>query len=78
MNYTITNSDDVNHNISLGLMFDAGIGKWGDGFIYHQGSFIEDPTVFENDQFSILEIWERKTKEIGIGLDINYLGNLSN
>lgn len=42
MTLNITNLDAIPHNFGAGLVVDAGLGKWGDGFIYFDDVFITD------------------------------------
>ncbi len=72
ISYTVTNNSSSSHNIKLGLLFDAALGKWGDGNLFYNQSFVQNSTTII-DQPAKLDIWERAAGQKGIGISLNYL-----
>jgi len=74
MSYTVTNNSTSSHKVKLGLLFDAALGKWGDGNLFYNQSFVQNPTVI-TDKPDKLDIWERATGQKGIGMSLDYFAN---
>jgi len=72
----IKNLDIVNHIIKSGIEFDPALGKWGDGYLYANGSFLTNNTVYTGGQVpDSLIIKEKGSGAKGLGISINYSGN---
>lgn len=75
LNYNVVNNDDVSHNVNLGLIFDAALGKWGDGFVYHEQEMVSSTVNLDGISIDSLIIWERNTDPKGLGLTMNFEEN---
>ena len=74
MAYAVTNTSTSAHKVKLGLLFDAALGKWGDGNLLYNQSFVQNTTSI-TDKPDKLEIWERATGQKGMGVSLNYFLN---
>lgn len=74
MSYIVTNNTSSSHKIKLGLLFDAALGKWGDGNLLYNQSFVQNYTSII-DKPDKLDIWERSSGQKGMGISLNYLSN---
>lgn len=72
----LENMDNVSHNVGMGLQFDPALGLWGDGFAFINGELILTDTVLQNNIPSSFNVWERSSTPKGMGIEIEYIGNL--
>jgi len=72
LRYSIVNNDAVSHSVKMGLLFDAALGRWGDGYIEIDGMEVDSITTIEGVNTDSLIIWERKERPKGIGLEIDF------
>lgn len=72
LTYTIKNTDNVGHQIELGLLFDAALGKWGDGHVWQNNGFVGQSNSWQTIPEDYTEIWERESTPKGIGTKLNY------
>ena len=70
--YHIVNQDAVNHSIGMGLLFDAALGKWGDGYVLTNNEVLDKVTPLSGEDFSSLVLMERKTSPLGLRVNISY------
>ncbi|MFN8206085.1 MAG: VWA domain-containing protein [Bacteroidales bacterium] len=68
LEYTIKNLDSISHLAEMGLLFDAAIGKWGDGFINWNNSPVQIVSKFDGTFFDSILICERKQNPHGMGI----------
>ncbi len=73
--YQIINSDSISHNIGMGLLFDAALGKWGDGFVTMDNGVLEEYTKIEGAGIDSIIIMERKQSPKGMGVILNFEDN---
>lgn len=74
MSYKVTNNSATAHRIKTGLLFDAALGKWGDGNLFYNQGFVQNLTTI-TDKPEKLEIWERATGQKGLGISMIYTAN---
>ncbi|PKL88336.1 MAG: hypothetical protein CVV23_10720 [Ignavibacteriae bacterium HGW-Ignavibacteriae-2] len=66
------NLDNTNHIYNAGIVFDPALGKWGDGYLKVDGTFIiNSPGQVQESRIKNAELWERNTGAAGIGLKFN-------
>jgi Mg-chelatase subunit ChlD len=71
LEYQIINRDGMPHSIGMGLLFDAALGKWGDGFAFSGTDMLNSVTEMSGTAMDSLVLWERKQSPKGIGVRIN-------
>lgn len=75
ISYNVLNADDISHNIGMGLLFDAALGKWGDGRVIINEEFVNEVTKINASIPDSILIWERESNPLGIGIQFNYSEN---
>jgi Mg-chelatase subunit ChlD len=72
LKYQIVNGDEAPHSIGLGLLLDAALGKWGDGFAFEGSNIINSSTEITGIETDSLILWERKQVPKGMGLQLHF------
>ena len=73
LNQEIKNLDSVSHLISLCFSLDPALGKWGDGYLEMQGSYLKNNKIFNSAIVpDNLVFWEKSFGAKGIGIDLSF------
>lgn len=68
----VFNMDSEMHEVGLGLIFDAALGKWGDGSVYLGDHFADSTASLDGNQADSLLICERNTVPGGLRIKISF------
>ena len=71
--YHIKNISPESCPVSLGLVLDPALGKWGDGSLQLSENVLRDTLLINTDIPSHVNIWEREHGARGMGLDIQFV-----
>lgn len=67
---TIEITDNEQHTVASGFLFDAALGKNGDGCVYIDNNKVSSPLLIDTNVPEVVEVWEygQNTKGLGVKL----------
>jgi Mg-chelatase subunit ChlD len=73
--FQMVNLDSISHSFGTGLVFDPGLGKWGDGYLELENDFLSNDTLLNTSNLSSLKIMERNAGAKGLGIEFDFSQN---
>lgn len=71
LEYILENNDSLPHQVGAALLFDAALGKWGDGTVLINDTVLSSKLDLEKVPDSII-LYERAESPMGIGIEMKY------
>jgi len=73
LDLSIINLDTTSHSFAAGLVLDAGIGRWGDGYIFSGDEFFSERIIFDEwPEATPLQFYEKSIGARGISFELNF------
>ncbi|MDX2430534.1 MAG: VWA domain-containing protein [Bacteroides sp.] len=70
--FEVYNGDVSAHQLGMGLLFDADLGRWGDGYVELGGEIVKSVHSLTGNLTDSLLIWEREAMPKGLGLHLGF------